>query len=57
MGDSVSLGQDAVRIRAEQLNRTCSAILSEFLGSVLALLPLLDPALALPAVRLPLIFV
>lgn len=44
-----SLGQDAVRIRTEES--------SEPLGLVLAPLPLLDPALALPAVRLSLKFV
>jgi len=56
VGASVSLGQDAVHIRAEQLNRACFSILSASLGLVLTLLPPLDPALVLPAVRLPLIF-
>lgn len=52
-----SLGQDAVRIRTEESNRACFSTLSEPLGLVLAPLPLLDPALALPAVRLSLKFV
>lgn len=58
MGAFVSLEQDAVRIRAEQLNRACFSMLSASLGLVFnfTLLPLLDSALVLPAMRLPLMF-